>query len=224
MQPVIDDRKNVLHAFDLLAREIEVDILQNICKIWNKCKIDELKDHIDFLLQVFETKKRRISQQQVEDFTPELQRLQYTQMFLSYKSQVSIHPELHAIVKEGLDVDRFKRFDSNSEVRVKAILAKAKKMIGMYLPGLAITEAERIQIVQAIGLASGRWFSCPKGHLYVIGECGGATEESKCGECDGRIGGTSHRLRSDNTHFRGMDHAQRPAWSDQANMENYEAF
>jgi hypothetical protein len=222
MQPVIDDRKNVLHAFDLLAREIEVDILQNIFKIWNKNKLDGLKEHIDFLLQVFATKKRKISQQQVEDFTPELQRLQYTQMFLTFKTQVHIHPDLAALVQEGLNVDKNKKFDNNSEVKVKAILAKAKEVCGKTLPGLGITEAERIQIVKAIGLSPGHWFKCPKGHVYAIADCGGAVVESRCGECGEAIGGTSHRLRSDNTHFAGMDNASHPAWSEQANMENYQ--
>jgi hypothetical protein len=223
MQPVVDDRKNVMHAFDLLAREIEVDILGNICKTWARCKLDELKEHIDFLLQVFETKKRRISQQQVEDFTPELQRLQYTQMFLTYKGQISIYPQLAGLVKEGLDVDRLKRFDRNSEGRVKAILAKAKEMC-KNLPGLGISEAERIQIVNAIGLSPGHWFKCPNGHVYAIADCGGAVMESKCGECGSAVGGAGHRLRSDNTFFGGMDQARHPAWSEQANMRNYEGL
>jgi hypothetical protein len=221
MQPVIDDRKNVMHAFDLLAREIEVDILQNIFKIWTKGKIDELKDHIDFLLQVFATKKRKISQQQVEDFTPELQRLQYTQMFLTYKAQVSVYPQLAGLVTEGLNIDRHRKFDRSSEARARAILAKAKE-ICKYLPGLAITEAERIQIVNAIGLASGHWFMCPKGHVYAIANCGGATMESTCNECGSIIGGANHALRSDNSFFSGMDNARHPAWSEQANMANYE--
>ena len=33
------------------------------------------------------------------------------------------------------------------------------------------------------------------GHIYAIGECGGATEESKCPDCQATIGGTSHNLR-----------------------------
>jgi hypothetical protein len=29
-------------------------------------------------------------------------------------------------------------------------------------------------IIKAIGLSAGHWNKCPNGHLYVIGECGGA--------------------------------------------------
>lgn len=47
-------------------------------------------------------------------------------------------------------------------------------------------------LVKATGLSSGHWFECPNGHLYAIGECGGAVEESKCPECGSKIGGTRH--------------------------------
>lgn len=38
-------------------------------------------------------------------------------------------------------------------------------------------------IIKAIGLSSGHWYECPNGHPYVIGECGGAMEKTKCPEC-----------------------------------------
>ena len=85
-----------------------------------------------------------------------------------------------------------------------------------------LTESERMEIVKAIGLSKGHWFKCPNGHIYCIGECGGATVEAKCPECKATIGGTHHRLRSDNTHAPEMDGSSHPAWSDAANMANYD--
>ena len=29
-------------------------------------------------------------------------------------------------------------------------------------------------IVKAMGMRGGHWYSCPNGHPYVIGDCGGA--------------------------------------------------
>ena len=84
-----------------------------------------------------------------------------------------------------------------------------------------LTDAERIEIVKATGLSKGRWFKCPNGHYYCIGECGGATEVAKCPECDAKIGGTHHTLLADNAFAPEMDDAAHPAWSDQANMANY---
>eukprot|EP00208_Stichococcus_sp_RCC1054_P008431 CAMPEP_0206151976 /NCGR_PEP_ID=MMETSP1473-20131121/39093_1 /ASSEMBLY_ACC=CAM_ASM_001109 /TAXON_ID=1461547 /ORGANISM="Stichococcus sp, Strain RCC1054" /LENGTH=374 /DNA_ID=CAMNT_0053549529 /DNA_START=106 /DNA_END=1231 /DNA_ORIENTATION=- len=54
-------------------------------------------------------------------------------------------------------------------------------------------------------LAGGGWYAsshmmrCPNGHAYFIGECGGATQESRCLECGAVIGGTGHRLAAGNT-------------------------
>lgn len=57
----------------------------------------------------------------------------------------------------------------------------------------------------------------------MIGDCGGATVESKCPECNATIGGSSHRLRDDNQ-FAGERTAQYPAWSEQANLLNYQGI
>ena len=84
-----------------------------------------------------------------------------------------------------------------------------------------LTERERLEIVKAIGLNKGHWFKCPNGHYYCIGECGGATEEGKCPECHAIIGGTNHTLRADNTLAREMDGAEYAAWSQAANMANF---
>lgn len=45
--------------------------------------------------------------------------------------------------------------------------------------------------------------------------------ESKCPECDETIGGGSHQLREDNAVAGEMDGATYSAWSEQANMANY---
>ena len=51
------------------------------------------------------------------------------------------------------------------------------------------------------------------GHVYVITECGGATEEGTCPECGAGIGGSQHRLRDDNQVASEMDGARHAAWS-----------
>ena len=50
------------------------------------------------------------------------------------------------------------------------------------------------------------------GHYYAIGDCGGATMESRCPTCKVTIGGSSHRLRDDNFFAGEIDDADRPAW------------
>ena len=87
---------------------------------------------------------------------------------------------------------------------------------------LQLSPEERQAVVDAVGLKVGHWFKCKNGHLYCIGECGGAMEESKCPECGERIGGRRHRLADGNVHAPEMDGSSHPAWSEQANMANYE--
>lgn len=53
-------------------------------------------------------------------------------------------------------------------------------------------------ISKALGLSAGQWFRCPNGHMYAIGECGGAMERAKCPECGEVIGGVQHAVESSN--------------------------
>ena len=75
--------------------------------------------------------------------------------------------------------------------------------------------------MSAMGFKQGHWFKCPNGHPYTIGECGGAMQKSTCYECGAVIGGAQHRLEDGNQLAPEMDGARHPAWSEQANMENY---
>ena len=43
-----------------------------------------------------------------------------------------------------------------------------------------------------------KWYQCPNGPAYVIGECGLAMIESRCPECGEKIGGKDHTLLATN--------------------------
>ena len=85
-----------------------------------------------------------------------------------------------------------------------------------------LTEAERIEIVKVMDLPRGHWFKCPNGHIYCIGDCGGAMEEAKCPECGARIGGQRHTLIADNQLASEMDGARHAAWSEFTNIANFD--
>lgn len=69
-----------------------------------------------------------------------------------------------------------------------------------------VSTQEKLEIFRAmgrdvgtgVGSYGGHWFQCKNGHIYTIGECGGAMEESTCPECGEVVGGRSHRLSSTN--------------------------
>ena len=67
---------------------------------------------------------------------------------------------------------------------------KLRKELNQTMSGLGISEVEKKEVVAAMGLSSGHWYSCPNGHVYAIGDCGGATVESTCPECRARFGQT----------------------------------
>ena len=87
-----------------------------------------------------------------------------------------------------------------------------------------ITPEEKVQIVKAIWLKQGHWFKCSQGHIYAIGECGGAMETSRCPDCNAVIGGQHHRLEENNELATEMDGARHAAWSEQANLANYQIW
>ncbi|QRV86467.1 hypothetical protein RhiJN_14485 [Ceratobasidium sp. AG-Ba] len=77
---------------------------------------------------------------------------------------------------------------------------ETKKSIRLGTWYATVTDEEKMSIVKAFGFYHvGHFYRCPNGHPYVITECGGAMQESRCPECRAPIGGGSHTLRSDNT-------------------------
>lgn len=74
---------------------------------------------------------------------------------------------------------------------------------------LQATKAEQQAVLRALfradpRLASQGWTGhghinrCPNGHIYVIGDCGGAVMTTRCHECGATIGGTGHALAAGN--------------------------
>lgn len=80
-------------------------------------------------------------------------------------------------------------------------------------PYSALTDEEREAIVKAVSLPTGHWYACPRGHYYVIGECGRPNQVAECPECRGVIGGEAHALAEGNRFAPEFDNAEGPVWS-----------
>ncbi|XP_053848821.1 NFX1-type zinc finger-containing protein 1 [Vidua macroura] len=161
--------------------------------------------------------------QELTDLQSEIQRLTYLLSLLARcKASRVMSTDIAAEINSAREIlEGTKKFTEEDEAAVNAHLKK----INASLPaaGLGISEAERVQIVSAIGCPRGHWFKCKNGHIYVIGECGGAMQRSTCPECHEVIGGTNHTLESSNSLAPEMDGATHAAWSDVANnMLNFE--
>lgn len=110
------------------------------------------------------------------------------------------------------------RYDEDQDRELRKQLKELKALVKATFH---ITEAEKREIVSALKMSPGHWYKCPKGHPYVIGDCGGAMQVSKCNECGEDIGGTNHQLLSTNRHTGDIDGSSYAAWGEQANMANY---
>ncbi|XP_070581257.1 NFX1-type zinc finger-containing protein 1-like [Ptychodera flava] len=167
----------------------------------------------------------RFSDQELEDITMETQRLSllcklYTLQNGVKQSKVKLADLAKNYLSSAEDILTSRRpLTEAKEGEVLGLLKTVQKLH----PEIqhTITDGERKMIVKAMGFSKGHWYKCPNGHIYAIGDCGGATVESKCPECAATIGGLHHQLRDDNRLASEMDGATYSAWSEQANMENY---
>ena len=73
----------------------------------------------------------------------------------------------------------------------------------------ANTEEELREIYKALvegepSLAHSGWYNtghfmtCPEGHVYVVGNCGGVQQGARCPECGAAIGGHRYQLAAGN--------------------------
>jgi hypothetical protein len=113
---------------------------------------------------------------------------------------------------EGLLVGKILKFKGETKKEVDGLISSLKDLVKMEL-----SREEKMMVVKAMGLTQGHWFKCKNGHVYCIGECGGAMQISRCPECNCEIGGTNHTLLADNQLASEMDGAQHAAWSETAN-------
>jgi hypothetical protein len=61
-------------------------------------------------------------------------------------------------------------------------------------------------------VARGAWYTCRNGHIYAIGDCGGAAQRARCPECGSPIGGEGHRVDESNRHADAFAGGTQEAW------------
>ncbi|KAI8822614.1 uncharacterized protein EV422DRAFT_577652 [Fimicolochytrium jonesii] len=84
---------------------------------------------------------------------------------------------------------------------VRETLERAKELVtGTTVRPVTVEEMREVfkAMRRDVGSFGGHWYTCPNGHVYTIGECGGAMERSQCPECGETVGGGSHQLAEGN--------------------------
>lgn len=185
---------------------------------------EKVRTRLDQVHEWLAKKRLSFSSQELDDLQSEIQRLRYLVNLLTLckmaerKVRGSVAEEISTVRNILERTCKFTEKDAELVQRKMEALKAA-----LPCSGLGISEEERVQIVKAMGYRRGHWFKCPNGHIYVIGDCGGAMQRAKCPECQEVIGGANHTLERSNQLASEMDGAQHPAWSDTANnMMNYE--
>ncbi|GBP30885.1 NFX1-type zinc finger-containing protein 1 [Eumeta japonica] len=165
---------------------------------------------------------KTISEQQQRDVNSEIKRLRCVLQLATLMADGMYKCSKHLpVVREAQDaavgaVTTWRVFDETAAVDMLKRFETTSKASGI------VTKAERDLVVRALNMKQGHWFKCPNGHFYCIGECGGAMERGRCPDCGATIGGANHALDAGNRHARELDGSSYPAYSDAANMANYQ--
>ncbi|KAH9628814.1 hypothetical protein HF086_004974 [Spodoptera exigua] len=206
--------------------ELIVDCWQRHLKQTTTFK-EEMNEYMNILLNAISIKPSKppkmpvkISEQQQKDIGNEIKRMNAITHF-SKLWDASQHLKNEPEVKQQIELTKSIVFSIFVFSEDDAI-ASLKKLQDIVNVRLEITKYERELIVRAMSdLKAGSWYKCPNGHIYCIGECGGANQISRCPECKERIGGSNHELLPDNSHAPEMDGSSFPAWSERYNLANF---
>ncbi|XP_076264518.1 NFX1-type zinc finger-containing protein 1-like isoform X2 [Rhynchophorus ferrugineus] len=211
LNPLRGFRKQHINKLELYAIKSKIQILTNI---WNTLKdtrlpyTNRITDQCNLICKVLLRSEDQITDQEIEDIKYETMRLD--RIVQLNKLQLSLPPshETGKLLEQHICGLLFQpsRYNLNLDSKISAYIKNLSNEINVI-----ITDAERIEIVKAIGLAKGHWYKCPNGHPYAIGECGGANQIARC-LCGAQIGGMDHHLLRSNAHAGEMDGSERHAW------------
>ena len=160
------------------------------------------------------------SMQQVKDADLEIKRLflynAVSDVACKLPSEDSTSASLLSVYLE-----LFRSGQKLSDDQIKEMLSEVDAIRKEHSTG-SLSVEEKEMVVMAMGFSKGHWYKCPSGHIYAIGECGGAMEESRCPECNATIGGRNHSLAQGNDHAGEFDGSRHAAWSEAANLANFD--
>ncbi|XP_031552537.1 NFX1-type zinc finger-containing protein 1-like [Actinia tenebrosa] len=218
-------------SFELTNLENQVQLLERCEKVLEKSKmmLDTTDTIVTDILSILNfLKKERIIGSDVDrelrDIDLEISRQSLRLKLCSLLKEaealnINFDPEEKEHVDRiGIQLSQSSKIE---ELDLEEDLKKIREIRFKY-PMDPPTREEKDQIIRAMGLSKGHWYKCRQGHVYAIGDCGGAMETGSCPECHDVIGGASHRLAEGNEVATEMDGARHSAWSEQANMENYD--
>jgi hypothetical protein len=92
-------------------------------------------------------------------------------------------------------------FASSNALAAPLAALATNAIANSYLPTMQEDVMDGVRGLMAEGDAAGsyaHWYTCPNGHPYYIGNCGGAMMSTQCPECGATIGGARHTAAAGN--------------------------
>ncbi|KAK4872928.1 hypothetical protein RN001_014957 [Aquatica leii] len=227
IQPIRNGCKQPLNLGVSTVYLQKLQILENIVRVYKKgnIKTNELVKNVNFLFSALLKNPKQLSKQELTDLEREVKRFAFmvqlnqireSQYFSHFSSRREFLDAFEDIKTILFSIEKFTESLETSVVEKLDYLSKTFNV--------EVLKIELDEVIRAMNLPKGHWYQCPNGHLYTIGECGGARQTGKCIDCSEGIGGTNHTLLPNNSHS-SVDGSRYAAYSEEANnLFNYEEF
>ena len=128
---------------------------------------------------------------------------QFTKYFFNNLKKKINNMLYYSILKLTINNNRI-RFIMNVEEKQKNVeliekIRKSNFLLDINLKDIFDNlelELKEYEVIRSLGTTV---YKCPKGHIYLVGDCGRPMEESKCPDCGAKIGGRNHISATNNT-------------------------
>lgn len=180
---------------DLLSNTYYVQSALDQMFLQAATEVDEKLNHLEEGLMKFQ-----ISSQRLNDIRDEVicvglfLKIRVVQCEIKKRSIDVRFDDEEWLGRQRRQLDAGQKLTKEDADDIEATINEIRRKCG--LEGL--TPEERVMIVKAMNFAKGHWYKCPNGHIYAIGDCGGANQQRACPECGETIGGEHHRLAEGN--------------------------
>ena len=199
LKPYIDQHisrklgERVLTADDLWVLENQMDFITRVAKLQMKSTRFDT-DGAEFLSWLIDF-HMKFTDQQVFDLQRQLLRLTFFSDLNVHCSEENIRWQSSTTKSKVQTVtevlEKSGQFTEQDEQRVKETIMELKRK----LPSTVLWLSEEETTMK---MPPGHWYKCPKGHVYLTRERGGAVESRWCPHCDATMGEGSHRWQTAN--------------------------
>ena len=186
----INSRKNTTYNLLTLAEKfMGIEYYVYLIKSYGKNKEKFLKN-FNIVKNYFKDFKGQFNNHFFNDLKIKIDNMLYYSILKMRESNNNLNYNNINIFIPNLNNNNIQHNDDN--LKTSEEIVKGNFSIELDLKDLyknAKIDFESLNLLRTLGTT---WYRCPEGHLYVVGECGGPMQESRCPECGKKIGGRDH--------------------------------